>query len=247
MAALLVALSVMAIAMSVALPAWSHMIRREKEEELIFRGLQYARAINQYQRKFANASPQTLDILIEQRLLRKKFRDPLSPNQDGEFQMLYLQTAPPRGGVGRGTGSGSTGPGMGQGPGSRGTGPGGTAPGPGTGGSSIGPSPSGRGAIVGVASKNTGQSIRSYNGKNRYNEWQFIGMELSSQAGPGGGAGGAGRAGTQRGDGRGGRVSGGPNQGGQSNQGGQRGGRGGDGTFGGPGGGFGQPPRSRGF
>ena len=58
MAALLVALAVMAVVLGAAMPTWSHMIRREKEEELIFRGLQYARAINQYQRKFANASPQ---------------------------------------------------------------------------------------------------------------------------------------------------------------------------------------------
>ena len=57
MAALLVAMAVMAIVLSAAMPVWSHMIRREKEEELIFRGTQYARAINQYQRKFANASP----------------------------------------------------------------------------------------------------------------------------------------------------------------------------------------------
>ena len=76
MAALLVAMSVMAIVMSVAMPTWSHMIRRDKEEELIFRGTQYARAINQYQRKFANASPASLDVLIEQRMLRKKFKDP---------------------------------------------------------------------------------------------------------------------------------------------------------------------------
>ena len=91
MAALLVAMSVMAIVLSAAMPVWSQMIRRDKEEELIFRGTQYARAINQYQRKFANASPASLDVLIEQRMLRKKFRDPLSPNKDGEFQMLYLQ------------------------------------------------------------------------------------------------------------------------------------------------------------
>src|SRR6188508_1049695 len=82
MAALLVAMSVMAIVLSAAMPVWSQMIRRDKEEELIFRGTQYARAINQYQRKFASASPPSLDVLIEQRMLRKKFRDPMSPNKD---------------------------------------------------------------------------------------------------------------------------------------------------------------------
>ena len=50
-------MAVMAIVLSAAMPVWSQMIRRDKEEELIFRGTQYARAINQYQRKFASASP----------------------------------------------------------------------------------------------------------------------------------------------------------------------------------------------
>ena len=221
MAALLVAMSVMAILLAVAMPTWSHMIRREKEEELIFRGQQYARAINQYQRKYANQSPATLDVLIEQRMLRKKFKDPLSPNKDGEFQMLYFQTGTgtqpgsPGGSLGGGSqGGGSRGMGA-QGPGSGGTG-GGSSGGPG--GGSIGPSPSGRGAIVGVVSKNTGQSIRIYNGKQRYNEWQFIGMELSSRAGgPGGGVGpgGAGRGGRGGPDGRGGPQGGSDGRGGR--------------------------------
>jgi type II secretory pathway pseudopilin PulG len=213
MAALLVTLSVMAIVLSVAMPTWSHMIRREKEAELIFRGTQYARAINQYQRKFANASPPSLDVLIEQRLLRKKFRDPLSPDKDGEFQLLYLQNQSTTGGPLRG---------------SRGTGsnPAGAMTG------SIGPSPTARGAIVGVASKNTGQSILIYKGKNHYNEWQFIGMEMSTQAGAGAGAGG--RAGPQRGGRQGGGRQGGGREGGMGGPD-SRGGLGGGG-FGGRGG-----------
>src|SRR5262245_58198592 len=117
MAALLVAMSVMAIMLTVAMPTWSQMIRRENEAELIFRGEQYARAINQYQRKYANQSPTSLDQLIEQRMLLKKFKDPLSPNKAGEFALLYFQT---------GTGSGPQGTGSpgvgGRGTGSRGTG-----------------------------------------------------------------------------------------------------------------------------
>ena len=218
MAALLVAMSVMAIVLSAAMPVWSQMIRRDKEDELIFRGNQYARAINQYQRKFASASPASLDVLIEQRLLRKKFRDPLSPNKDGEFQLLYLQNQATMGtqgqgqglgqgqgqGQGRGQGQGQgQGQGRGQGQGSRGAGVQSGAPV----GGSIGPSPSGRGAIVGVASKNTGQSIRTYKGKDHYNEWQFIGMEVSTQGVPGGPPGQRG-VGPQRG-GQGGRDGGG--------------------------------------
>ena len=178
MAGLLVAMSVMAILLSAALPTWSLMIRREKEEELIFRGNQYARAINQYQRKFANASPATIDLLIEQRLLRKKFKDPMSPNEDGEFQLLYLNN---------------------EGTSSRGSAPGG-AP-----GNSFGTKPTG--GIVGVTSKNTGRSIRIYKDKTRYNEWQFVGLEQTTQPGPGEGGGEAAVvrvAVVQRGDGRGG-------------------------------------------
>ncbi len=199
MAALLVAMSVMAVMLSIALPTWSHMIRRDKEEELIFRGEQYARAINQYQRKYANQSPPSIDVLIEQRMLRKKFKDPFATDKEGEFQLLYVQNQAPtqgQGGTSRGTG----------GQGSSGRGPGGsnttgTLAGPGT-GSAIGPMPFGKGPIVGVASKNTGQSIRLYKGKNRYSEWQFIGMEMSSRAGggPGGGAPGD-RGGSRRGGG----------------------------------------------
>ena len=183
MAALLVAMSVMAIVLSAAMPVWSQMIRRDKEEELIFRGNQYARAINQYQRKFASASPASLDVLIEQRMLRKKFRDPLSPNKDGEFQLLYLQNQATMGTPGHGARSGSEVRVRGRAKAREVCG--GRDGGAPIGGS-IGPSPSGRGAIVGVASKNTGQSIKTYKGKDHYNEWQFIGMEISTQGGPGG-------------------------------------------------------------
>jgi len=207
MAALLVAMSVMAIMLSAAMPVWSQMIRRDKEEELIFRGTQYARAINQYQRKYASASPASLDVLIEQRLLRKKFRDPLSPNKDGEFQLLYLQNQATTGTQGQGQGQGQT-----QGQSSRGAGGRSGAPTGAPMGGSIGPSPTGRGAIVGVASKNTGQSIKTYKGKDHYNEWQFIGMEISTQGTPGGALPGQ-RGGPQRG-GPGGREGGGRQGGG---------------------------------
>jgi type II secretory pathway pseudopilin PulG len=222
MAALLVAMSVMAIMMSAAMPTWSHMIRREKEEELLFRGNQYARAINQYQRKFANASPATLDVLIEQRMLRKKFKDPLSPSKDGEFQMLYLST---RAGGPQGTkGTGRAG-GIGPGPSAgRGVGAGGSGTDTQS-GSTYSTTPSG--GIVGVASKNTGTSIKIHKGKTRYNEWEFVAMEQSTRAG-GSGAGGRG------GPPRGGREGGGREAGGRDGGPGNRGGFGGGG-FGGRG------------
>lgn len=53
MAALLVALSVLSIVASVALPVWQTVLRREREAELIFRGEQYVQAIALDQRKVA--------------------------------------------------------------------------------------------------------------------------------------------------------------------------------------------------
>ena len=85
MAALLVAMSVMAVMMTVALPVWNTAARREKEAELVFRGEQYARAIALYQRKFANTLPPSVEVLLNDRYLRKKYKDPIT---GGDFQLL---------------------------------------------------------------------------------------------------------------------------------------------------------------
>ena len=204
MAALLIAMSVMAILLTVALPTWRQTIQREKEEELIFRGNQYSRAISAYQRKYANASPQTLDVLVEQHYLRKKFKDPVAITEDGEFQPLYVQTQAP------GTGSGSS-----------------TGTQAGTAGTLASTKPSG--GVIGVASKNTAQSIREYNGHTHYNEWQFVPLQQSTRGGGGGTSGAAGPQGLPGGrggqSGRGGQGGlGGPGGRGGTQQGGQRGG-----------------------
>jgi type II secretory pathway pseudopilin PulG len=85
MAALLVAMSVMAIVLSTAMPVYQTVARREREAELVFRGEQYARAIALFQRKYANQLPPDVDVLIDQRFLRKKYKDPIT---GGDFQYL---------------------------------------------------------------------------------------------------------------------------------------------------------------
>ena len=85
MAALLVAMSVMAIMLSTAMPVYQTIARREREAELVFRGEQYARAIALFQRKYGNQLPPDLDVLIDQRFLRKKFKDPIT---GGDFVLL---------------------------------------------------------------------------------------------------------------------------------------------------------------
>src|SRR6266571_3311991 len=52
MAALLIAMSIMAVMMTVAMPVWKQSAQREKEAELVFRGKQYVHAIALFQRKY---------------------------------------------------------------------------------------------------------------------------------------------------------------------------------------------------
>ncbi|MBZ5560270.1 MAG: type II secretion system GspH family protein [Acidobacteriia bacterium] len=180
MAALLIALSIMAVMLTVAMPVWKQTAQREKEEELVFRGLQYAHAIGLFQRKFANAYPPNVDVLVEQRFLRKKFKDPIT---NDDFAIIPAGASVPGGAAGP-QGSGA--------PGGRGAtaspqaapGAGSQNPGPGRGG----PGPGGQVAvsgISGVTSKSKDQSIRLYNGRSHYNEWAFIHLAAVQQPGAG--------------------------------------------------------------
>lgn len=229
MAALLAMMTVMAIIMSMALPAWRTAAQREKETELIFRGEQYSRAIVLFQRKYANTFPPNVEVLLNEHFLRKKYKDPMTT--EGDFQLIYAnQQASGQPGAG---GNGGTGvvPTQGQ-PQQRPT--------------TVVGSPVAQGGIIGVASKSTADSIRIYNGHTKYNEWVFVATQASNRVGapngsqtptgginfPGGAPGGIG--------GRGGR---GPQPGGGNFP----PGRGqGNGPRGGPGGGFGTTPVSPG-
>lgn len=213
MAALLIAMSIAAVMMTVAMPVWKHQIRREREEELIFRGQQYMHAIGLFQRKFPNAYPPNVDVLVEQRFLRKKFKDPIT-NDDFAVLPGGASAAAP----GQSANQGPVSAGRGQGPGGtvalqpsqmqgqRGGGPSGGAPGaPGAPGGPGGPGSAGAGplrgvspigtpgagggttaGVGGVASKSKDQSIRLYNGRSHYNEWAFVYQPQVQQAGQGG-------------------------------------------------------------
>ncbi|MFP6571034.1 MAG: hypothetical protein VB674_00310 [Vicinamibacterales bacterium] len=157
MSALLVSIFIMSLLLAMALPVWHHAARRERESELIFRGEQYARAIALWQRQRPGSTPQDIDTLIEERFLRKRYRDPMT--KDGKFQILLQsdlatisdgQMADSENGSERFSGQASQN--------SRDSvEPGGVA-----------------GGIVGVVSASDGVSTASYNGRNRYNEWVFI-------------------------------------------------------------------------
>ena len=85
MAALLVTLAVMTVLMTAAMPVLTTMAQRERETELVFRGQQYARAIALFQRKYGNALPPNLDVLLNEKFLRRKYKDPITGD---DFQLL---------------------------------------------------------------------------------------------------------------------------------------------------------------
>ena len=87
MAALLAALIVAGLLLASALPFWATLVKREKEAELIWRGTQYARAIDLFRQKYGYVFPPDIDTLLRERFLRKKYTDPMVA--DGEFQFLY--------------------------------------------------------------------------------------------------------------------------------------------------------------
>jgi type II secretory pathway pseudopilin PulG len=186
MAALLVGLGIMAVMMTVVMPVWKQVAQREKEAELIFRGEQYARAIELYGRKLPGALPPNLDVLIDQHFLRKKYKDPIT---GGDFD-LVSPAAPA--GAQRGGQPGAQQPGQpaAQQPGGSAFGGGQgqvTATGPAVGRGATPGAPAGgaQGGITAVVSKSKDASIRLYKGRNHYNEWVFEPVRRAQAPGAG--------------------------------------------------------------
>ena len=199
MAVLLVVMGVMAVMLTVVMPVWKQMGQREKEAELVFRGEQYARAIGLFQKKYANAFPPNLDVLVEQKFLRKKYKDPITNSDFVPLLQTQGTAATP------GAGSQTAGrPGQTATPAQSNpaTGPRPTTPAtpatpttgaPGTPGS--GPT----GGINGVASKSKDTSIRLYKGRSHYNEWAFVYTPAVQAPGAAGAPGAPGAPGAGRG------------------------------------------------
>lgn len=165
MVTLLIGLSIAAILMTATMPAWHQLARREKEAELIFRLGQYSRAIRLFQsRNGPGVLPPSIDLLVEQKHLRKKFKDPIT-GEDFEAVTALTQTAigPPGSGRGGTAAPGAPGSGTSTGRGGgppvssfgRGTQQGGAAP----------------GGLRGVVSSSEAESLRVLNGRTHYNEW----------------------------------------------------------------------------
>ncbi len=173
---ILLAVMFLSLALMAAAPALVQQIKRNREEELIHRGAQYARAIKKFVRKFGRypASLEQLENTNNIRFLRQRYKDPITGK---DFRLLHygdVQLTPGQGGTGGGQPAPSS---------SFGTPP--SQPGPGRpspqqqpqsafSGPAFSGSPVGGGAIIGVASTSEQESIRVFGNKNHYNQWQFI-------------------------------------------------------------------------
>src|SRR5262245_62860623 len=84
---IVIILVILGVALVAAVPLWQKAVQREREQELIFRGYQYMQAIERYQRKYPGAYPPTIELLVEQKFLRKAYKDPFG-GEKGEWNLL---------------------------------------------------------------------------------------------------------------------------------------------------------------
>src|ERR1700685_2041176 len=76
------------VALTVAVPI-KFDLQRDREQEMIHRGVQYSRAIRNYYKKFGRYPTrlEDLDNTNNLRYLRKHYKDPLNKNRD--FKLLH--------------------------------------------------------------------------------------------------------------------------------------------------------------
>src|SRR5215203_5106132 len=77
LAGALALLAVLSIFMALAVPLWSKVKQRDNEEELIFRGSEYVKAIARYHQKFGSYPPD-LETLEKLKFIRKLYADPMT-------------------------------------------------------------------------------------------------------------------------------------------------------------------------
>jgi type II secretory pathway pseudopilin PulG len=201
--AVLLTMTLMLILLSVEAPRIAQQIKRDKEEEMIHRGKDYATAVKRFVHKNGGRYPVSVEQLENTnhvRFLRKKYVDPMTGDSDwkmvhvGEAQINIPAPNPGlSGGGGQNPGlGGSTPPGQLSNPAGV-TPPTGLAQpqNPATGQqpnqngstgqlgslttSGIGNGQTvGGGQIMGVASVSKRHSIKEFNDKDEYDEWYFV-------------------------------------------------------------------------
>ena len=184
------ALTLMLIAMAAAAPRIAQQIRREREEELVHIGKDYATAVKRFVHKNGGRYPNSIEQLENTnqiRFLRKQYKDPTTGENiwrlvhAGEAEIKIptpnpgLNPSTNNPGLGGGTNqqaNNTAGLNNNQKQFSGSQGNTGTLVTSGI-GSSSGQQQLG-GQIIGIASVNKAQSIKEFNEKDHYNEWFFV-------------------------------------------------------------------------
>jgi type II secretory pathway pseudopilin PulG len=174
--AIVIGIAILTILTAAVAPAVSVIMQRDREDELIFRGKQYARGITLFQRRYGRL-PTTLKEMYENRprTLRKLWKEPMCGCDDWYLLIQGTPDALPMAGIPGQTGKGAAAP---------------PSPTP-------GPQPFGSpgatknvGPIIGVRSKVKKQSLQEWHGQRSYDQWRFIAgdadRDTGLQLGPGG-------------------------------------------------------------
>lgn len=199
--ALMLTMTLILVALAIEAPRIGQQIKREKEEELVHRGKDYATAVKRFVHKNGGRYPVSVEQLENTnhiRFLRKKYVDPMTG--DSDWKMVHVGEAEikipaPNPGL---SGGGGQNPGLGGETGTTTTNPPGTVNPQPTGiqglngpsgqpqtqqGNNLGSLTTtgigngqtvGGGQIMGVASVSKGHSIKEFNEKDEYDQWYFV-------------------------------------------------------------------------
>ena len=94
---LLLFVALLSIGLMVAVRKIEFQVKRDREEELIHRGVQYSRAVRRYFKKFGRYPTRIEDLesTNNMRFLRKRYKDPTNRDpetgQERDFKFLHLQ------------------------------------------------------------------------------------------------------------------------------------------------------------
>lgn len=190
MVALVIIILIMNVAVAMALPVWSTIIQREKEEELIFRGFQYAEAIRVFQQRHGRLPVKLKELVeVEPRSIRQLWKDPMTDSHDWGIVLAAganrTATRPGRGGNQGGQPDRDKGR------------PGDPSRDVGLPGTSDPNLP--KGPIIGVFSRSTDDAVKVFFDQQRYSDWKFTLPLITEEGGGrqgqgqnvGGGAGGS--------------------------------------------------------
>jgi type II secretory pathway pseudopilin PulG len=164
MVAVVIGMMILAILIMGVAPSIATIMKREREQELLFRGKQYARAIALFQRRYGRFPTELKELYKNRpRTIRKLFAEPICNCPD--WHVIY-QNSPDA------IGPGAPVPGLQGTPGPAGGGRIPPTPTPGV----FGPTeqPKSVGPIVGVRSNVHDEALTEWRGQKFYDEWRFI-------------------------------------------------------------------------